>query len=106
MSRVIRTNEYRCLEQCKNCPFKDNGKSIGLREGRVDSIKKDLLNNYTIGFSCHKTVHNLDIDMNPVEPEQENKFCFGAYEFLKKQERPNLLMVIGEKFEKRKRLNF
>ncbi|EHT4851901.1 hypothetical protein KX882_002469 [Escherichia coli] len=41
---------------CKNCPFlKENG--IELVEGRLDSIKEDLINNDETPFFCHKTTY-------------------------------------------------
>lgn len=30
---IVKTNLWRCLEYCPNCPFKDNGKAM-LLEGR------------------------------------------------------------------------
>lgn len=72
---------YRCLKYCGNCPFKDDGKAIELVTGRVDSIKEYLLKSVDRSFNCHKTVYNLDENMQPTE-EQELKMCYGAYRFL------------------------
>ena len=83
MGREIPTDGsiYRCLKYCGNCPFKDDGKAIDLQKGRVDSIKEYLLKSNDRSFNCHKTVYNLDEDMQPTE-EQELKMCYGAYKFL------------------------
>ena len=93
-SKLVKTNNYRCLEHCHNCPFLDNGKAMLLNDGRVDDIKESLLNGDS--FSCHKTVHDLDLEMNPTEP-QEEKMCHGAYTFLKNAEMPNQIMRIASK---------
>jgi len=91
---IVKTNEYRCTEYCPNCPFLDDGKAIQLKEGRVDEIKAMLLESDQNSFSCHKTVYNLDNNMKSTE-EQPVKMCFGAYEFLKKKKRPNLMMRLA-----------
>lgn len=85
---------YRCLKYCGNCPFKDNGKAISLAEGRVDSIKEDLLNSNMNSFNCHKTVYNLDEQMQPTE-EQELKMCYGAFRFLLENNSFNQQMQIA-----------
>ncbi len=91
----MKASIYRCTKYCNNCPFLDNGKSINLRLGRVDNIKKDLLKGNN--FVCHKTVYDLDENMNPTEP-QEQKMCYGAYIYLKEQNKPNQIMQIAERF--------
>ncbi len=85
---------YRCTNYCKNCPFKDNGKAIHLEEGRVDQIKATLLKSDNESFNCHKTAYNLDEDMNPTLP-QKLKMCYGAYLYLKEQNKPNLQMKLA-----------
>ena len=86
---------YRVTKPCNNCPFLDNGKAIMLADGRVDSIKEELLQGGS--FNCHKTVYNLDDNMNETE-EQELKMCAGAYQFLKKENKPNQQMQIAQRF--------
>ncbi len=93
--KLVKTNEWRVTKMCGNCPFKDDGKAIHLRAGRVDDIKKQLESGES--FSCHKTVYNLDVDMNPTE-EQPLKMCAGAYEYLKKINKPNQIMQVAERF--------
>lgn len=88
---LVETNEYRVLKSCSNCPFLDNGKSIHLREGRVDQIKKDLLEDDWSSFNCHKTVYDLNKDMQSGNT-QEPKMCAGAYNYLKSKGRPNMQM--------------
>ena len=91
---VVGTNEYRCLGFCKNCPFKDNGKEINLSDGRVADIKKLLDSDDNKSFSCHKTVYNLDENMNPTK-EQSPKMCYGAYKYLRDKGSPNIMMRIA-----------
>jgi len=85
---------YRCQKHCNNCPFLDDGKKIGLEPGRVDEIKKALLEDDKETFVCHKTAYDLDENMEPTEP-QDRKMCYGAYLYLKKMKRPNLSMKIA-----------
>ena len=94
MSTLPKTNIYRCTEKCKNCPFKDNGKAIHLEEGRVDSIRKMLLEEHDSSFSCHKTVYNLDSDMEDTE-EQTVKMCAGAFEYLQEHGKANAQMRLA-----------
>jgi len=87
----VKSNIYRVLKPCSNCPFLDNGKEIHLNSGRVDDIKETLLSSDRESFNCHKTVYDLDTQMNSTD-KQELKMCAGAYQFLKDQKRPNLQM--------------
>lgn len=97
MQEVVESNVYRVTQMCSNCPFKDNGKSIQLNEGRVEEIKEMLLEGTHKSFNCHKTVYNLDVNMEPYQGTQELKMCAGAYEFLKKQGKPNAQMQIAKR---------
>ncbi len=72
----------------------DEGKSINLREGRVDDIKETLLSSDEESFNCHKTVYNLDENMEET-PEQELKMCYGAYMFLRSKGRANTQMRLA-----------
>lgn len=93
---LVESNIYRVTKMCSNCPFRDNGKAIHLEEGRVDQIKAYLLSDDQGSFSCHKTAHNLDTEMNGYKGEpQKPKMCAGAYEYLKKEGRPNLMMRLA-----------
>lgn len=95
---VVKTNMYRVLEPCNNCPFIDDGKKIHLNKGRVDSIKEDLLKHPDNSFTCHKTVYNLDIDMNEItDYKQERKMCAGAFLYLKSIKKPNTMMILAQR---------
>jgi len=85
---------YRCSDYCNNCPFKDNGAAMELRDGRVDDIKKMLLRGGS--FNCHKTVYNLDENMQETSP-QDLKMCYGAYKYLKDNNKPNQVMQIAKR---------
>ena len=91
---TIATNIYRCIEYCNNCPFLDDGKKMMLNAGRVDNIKSYLDGDDTRSFSCHKTVHGLDNEMKNTE-HQDPKMCKGAYDYLNKINRPNLMMRLA-----------
>lgn len=97
MKDIVKTNIYRCLEHCPNCPFLDNGKAVNLAEGGVDEIKKMLLASDNNSFNCHKTVYNLDNNMHGTE-EQTPKMCYGAYLYLKKNGQSNIQMRLAEHF--------
>lgn len=62
-----------------------------LHRDRVDEIKQMLLEDDRSSFNCHKTVYDLDSDMNGTE-EQDLKMCAGAFEFLQQSGRSNLQM--------------
>jgi len=93
---LVKTNEWRVLEPCSNCPFLDNGKAMHLNEGRVDDIKEDLRNGGN--FTCHKTVYGLRTDMESDEEstQQQPKMCAGAYLYLKKLRIPNTIMNLAK----------
>lgn len=73
---------------CNNCPFRGDEHAIALEEGRLDSIKESLLNGES--FTCHKTIYEGGNNDVP-------KMCAGAYEFLKKENRPNQIMQIADR---------
>lgn len=87
------------MHYCPNCPFKDNGKAVKLNDGRVDDIKAELLSGEMNSFNCHKTVYNLDLDMEHVTTHtQPLKMCYGAYKYLKDNNKQNLQMELYERF--------
>lgn len=90
---IVKTNIWRVLEMCANCPFKDDGEAIHLDEVRVTSIKSDLLNGGN--FVCHKTAYGLDVNMEPTDEPQTPKMCAGAYLYLKKMGMPNQIMQLA-----------
>ena len=81
-------NIYRIVNECDNCPFVDNGKSIYLDEGRVDAIKAKLLTSDKESFNCHETLDRA-----------HPKMCAGAYKFLKKNGKPSLQMKLAKVME-------
>lgn len=92
ISKTEDCNIYRKTKLCSQCPFlTEDGSNIHLRSGRLDDIKKSLLEDDTATFPCHKTIYNLDEDGNST-PEQEAKMCAGAYEFLQREGMPNIQM--------------
>lgn len=94
MSKLVKSNVYRCIEYCADCPFKDDGEAIHLNPGRVDQIKHTLLNEHDSSFNCHKTVYNLDNQGNNTR-EQKKKMCYGAYKFLKENGVDNAQMRLA-----------
>lgn len=85
---------YRCVGYCKKCPFKDNGKAMSLKDGRVDEIKAMLLGNDSNSFNCHQTVYNINDRMESTEP-QELKMCYGAFKFLLEHGKLNTQMRLA-----------
>ena len=94
---TVKTNEWRVIKPCSNCPLMDDGKAIHFNPGRVDEIKEHLRNGGN--FVCHKTSYDLDINMEPGEIQQP-KMCAGAYLYLKSINKPNQLMRIVKAYGK------
>jgi hypothetical protein len=94
---LVKTNIYRCLNYCDNCPFRDNGKKINLKDGRVKEIQRELLKSDS-SFNCHKTVYDLDSKMLSTK-HQDKKMCYGAYKFLKDQNKENIQMKLARMWE-------
>lgn len=69
---------------CGNCPFKVHG-AIELREGRLESIARELLVDDWQNFNCHKRLL----------PRTDRTTCAGAMVFLHKAGRPNLPMRLA-----------
>ena len=90
----VPSNIYRCTKYCNNCPFKDNGKKIHLHPDRLQNIIDELLADDNNSFNCHKTVYNLDNDMEPTEP-QKLKMCYGAFITKVKHNSLNLQMRLA-----------
>lgn len=91
---IVKTNIYRCLEHCLNCPFLDNGLAMSLKSDRLDSIKSKLRESDAESFLCHKTIYNLNNEMKNSE-QQDLKMCKGAYDYLKRIEKPNIAMRLA-----------
>ena len=94
MVEIVETNVYRCTEFCPNCPFKDMGKKINLDANRIPELEKYLLEVRESSFNCHKTVYNLDNDMNPTE-HQALKMCYGAWLLKRKHHIYNIQMRLA-----------
>jgi hypothetical protein len=73
--------EFNLTAPCGNCPFRNDGKAIPLRPGRVVGIKRDLLRDNTM-FRCHKAM---------------TEHCAGALIWLELMERPSQMMRISER---------
>lgn len=71
---------------CKSCPFKTRTIPYITTE-RAEEISVAVMNDNT--FTCHKT---LDL------PENKHQHCAGTMLFLEKQNRPNQMMRIAERF--------
>lgn len=79
--------KYDLKKPCKDCPFiKDGSMNKSLREGRLDDIKQDILNDHE--FICHKTLEM---------PKHIQQHCAGALIYLEKKEQPHQMMRIAER---------
>lgn len=73
---------------CADCPFRSDGKGVGLRQGRVMEIIDSLMRGHT--FVCHKT-------SKTTSRSKKEQHCAGALIFLEDQEAPNQMMRIAER---------
>lgn len=78
---------------CANCPFRTDGKSIDLSDGRLEQIKQDLLADDNSSFDCHKSVYHRDSTES--KPKDQRKMCAGAAKFLMEQGRPTISMRLA-----------
>lgn len=73
---------------CKDCPFiKGSSTNISLEAGRIEGIVQDIRNDMT--FTCHKTLEKRSA---------EQQHCAGALVFLEREENPNQMMRMAERF--------
>lgn len=73
---------------CKDCPFiPGSSTNTTLMPGRLESIVSDLRADRS--FQCHKT---LDYEA------KKQQHCAGALIFLEREDRPNQLMRVAERF--------
>lgn len=68
---------------CSNCPFRNDGAGVELREGRLQNIVKGLLADDTRTFVCHKTL------------DSERMTCAGAVGVLSKAGRLPVIARLG-----------
>lgn len=61
------------MKPCKNCPFRNDGYGVFLRQGRATEIAKEILDDKY--FPCHKHVY----------AGATNPICRGALTMLEKQ---------------------
>ncbi|WP_272661340.1 hypothetical protein [Providencia sp. PROV089] len=89
-------------QPCKNCPFlKDTG--IVLSEGRLESIKNDLLADDMGSFHCHETTFSTggyyeeaeDGESRTYHMSGKESFCAGAMGWLLLKRQPNIAMRLG-----------
>ncbi|QCR38813.1 hypothetical protein C1N62_21905 (plasmid) [Nissabacter sp. SGAir0207] len=73
---------------CPECPFlKDGG--YELAPGRLDSIKRDMLDDDFSNFRCHKTTEQI------TRKQGVEKHCAGAAAFLLANDRMNIPMRLA-----------
>ncbi|XLY90540.1 hypothetical protein ACK8QS_22985 (plasmid) [Ectopseudomonas mendocina] len=89
----------RLKQPCANCPFRKSG-GIELREGRMQGIVDDLLQDDHNTFHCHKTVHSArggdwDDEHEHYTPSGHEAMCAGAATLLMAKKRPNLIMRLA-----------
>ncbi|PHM59494.1 hypothetical protein [Xenorhabdus ishibashii] len=85
---------------CVNCPFLKETRFI-LSEGRLDSIKKKLLEDDEHVFECHETTFSTGgyFDENSVyHASGKESYCAGAMGWLMLKKRPNIAMRLGHAF--------
>lgn len=87
MGRVI-TMRFNMKKPCKECPFiRGSATNTTLAPGRLDGIIDDIRSDMT--FTCHKS---LD------KPQTDQEHCAGALVFLERENRPNQMMRVAERF--------
>lgn len=92
------TNHYQLKRPCSNCPFRKKG-AIYLVPGRLEGIIKDITDDDTKTFYCHKTVHHNNggewDDDNNYNPSGNEMMCAGAAAYLMKIKQPTVGMRIA-----------
>jgi len=68
---------------CSNCPFRNDGAGVELREGRLQHIVNGLLADDTRTFVCHKTL------------DSERMTCAGAVGVMSKAGRLPVIARLG-----------
>lgn len=68
---------------CSNCPFRNDGKAIELRDGRLRSIVEVLLADDRETFVCHKTL------------SKDRKTCAGAVGIMSRLGRLPVIARLG-----------
>ena len=76
MSRSI--SPFRLKRPCGNCPFRTDGKAIGLMAGRLDEITTEITTGDGKPFFCHKTLSGEPSDERPYTPGDRDAICAGA----------------------------
>ena len=77
---------FNMTKPCRNCPFLTTTLPY-ISTARAEEITEGVMNDIT--FTCHKT---LD------KPDREHEHCAGAMIFLEKQNNPNQMMRISQRF--------
>lgn len=92
------TRYFALKKPCANCPFLKEG-CIELREGRLDGIKHDLLENSFASFVCHKTTYATGGESSECGdhyiPSGKETHCAGATAFLVANHRSTVLMRLA-----------
>lgn len=89
----MNTKYFDLKRTCANCPFRDDAQAIKLSDGRLDSIKQDLLSDDHASFDCHKSVYRRNSTVR--KPKSQRKMCAGAAKFLMEQGRPTVAMRLA-----------
>lgn len=89
---------FRLKTPCKNCPFLKDDAAIELQEGRLSSIKADLLADDNSNFYCHKTTYSTgggDNDDGDYEASGQESVCMGSMAFLLANGRASIPMRLA-----------
>lgn len=79
---------FNMTKPCADCPFIQGSRTnTTLAEGRLEGIVNDLMRGHT--FQCHKT---LEL------PREKQEHCAGALLYLEREDNPNQMMRIAERF--------
>lgn len=93
------SDRYFALKKpCANCPFRKEG-AIELREGRLDGIKSELLENSFASFLCHKTTYPTGGESSDCgehyHASGKESHCAGATAFLVANHRSTVFMRLA-----------
>ena len=99
-SMDIIKQSFALKEPCSDCPFRNDGQSINLQDGRREQIIEDLLSGVSTTFHCHKTVYRKDADNFDEDGNykpQDVMMCPGAMAVARKLGRDPQMIQIAER---------
>ncbi|EOY8740426.1 hypothetical protein ACQFG6_006100 [Klebsiella michiganensis] len=89
---------FKMKRPCADCPFLKGG-GIPLEDGRIEQIKRDLMEDDERPFQCHKTTYSTggtyDEDTEKYLPSGKEVYCAGSMVFLYANRRMNVPMRLG-----------